>query len=119
MHEKIVGAHHPNTARTANNLGALYHGQRKFAKADPLYRWALAVWEKALGPKHPDVGVCVHNLAKLHLDQHNYTQAEPLYEGALSILERSLGTDHPYLASLLKEYVCCCARQNEKGKLEP
>jgi tetratricopeptide (TPR) repeat protein len=42
---------------TLNNLAMLYSRQGQYAKAEPLYQRALAIWEKALGPDHPVPGV--------------------------------------------------------------
>ena len=54
--EKINGPDHPDTAPSLNNLAALYRVMGDYAKAEPLYRSALA-FEKALGPEHPDTAL--------------------------------------------------------------
>ena len=38
-------------ATSLNNLALLYHFQRKYAEAEPLYERALAIDEKTLGPR--------------------------------------------------------------------
>ena len=35
-----------------NNLANLYHNQKKYGQAEPLYRRALAIREELLGPSH-------------------------------------------------------------------
>ena len=37
-----------------------------YAKAEPLYRRALAICEKALGREHPDTATSLNNLAQLY-----------------------------------------------------
>lgn len=50
-------------ARNLNNLALLYYHEGKYAKAEPLFKQALAIDEKALGPEHPDVAMMAENLA--------------------------------------------------------
>ena len=45
---------HPDVAQTLNNLAGLYHSQGQYAKAEPLYERALAIYEEALGPDHSE-----------------------------------------------------------------
>jgi len=53
-------------ATSLNNLAALYKTQGDYAKAEPLYKRALAIFEKALGPNHPDVAQSLGNMATLY-----------------------------------------------------
>jgi tetratricopeptide (TPR) repeat protein len=39
--------------------------QGQYAKAEPLFKRALAIWEKALGPEHPHVATSLENYAAL------------------------------------------------------
>ncbi len=43
----------------------LYHGQVKYAEAEPLYERALAIREEALGAEHPHVAQSLENYAAL------------------------------------------------------
>jgi tetratricopeptide (TPR) repeat protein len=52
--EQQLGALHPYTATSLNNLAALYHNQGKYELAEPLLRRALAIWEQTLGDDHPN-----------------------------------------------------------------
>jgi tetratricopeptide (TPR) repeat protein len=70
-------------ATSLNGLAALYGDQSQYAKAEPLYGRALAIWEKALGPEHPEVAASLNGLATLYGDQGQYAKAEPLYIRAL------------------------------------
>ncbi len=54
IREKALGPEHPDTAGSLNNLAVLYRAMGDYAKAEPLYRRALAIREKALGKEHPD-----------------------------------------------------------------
>jgi tetratricopeptide (TPR) repeat protein len=72
-------------ATTLNNLAGLYRTQGEYAKAEPLYKRSLAIWEKALGPDHPDVATILENLAALYRDTKRYRKAEPLEQRAARI----------------------------------
>ncbi len=62
--EQQLGAEHPDTAISLNNLAALYHEQGKYEQAEPLYQRALAI--------------DLNNLAAIYRAQGKYEQAEPL-----------------------------------------
>src|SRR5271165_3093068 len=53
IHRKVLGAEHPDTARTLNNLGDIYLVTGDYAKAASLFNQALEIMEKALGLTHP------------------------------------------------------------------
>ncbi|MGZ3458885.1 MAG: CHAT domain-containing protein, partial [Archangium sp.] len=72
-----------------------------YARAEPLFERALAIWEAALGKNHPDVARTLNNLALLYANQGNYARAEPLYERALAIYEAALDKNHPDVALTL------------------
>jgi tetratricopeptide (TPR) repeat protein len=50
----VLGAEHPDTATTLNNLALLFKSQGDYDGARPLYERALAIYEKVLGAEHPD-----------------------------------------------------------------
>ncbi len=48
-----LGAEHPSTATSLNNLAGLYESQGHYAEAEPLYLQALAIFMQSLGENHP------------------------------------------------------------------
>ena len=72
------GPEDPRLAASLNNLALLYHGQGKYAEAEPLHQRSLAIQEKTLGPEHPNVAASLSNLAELYRAQGQYAEAEPL-----------------------------------------
>ena len=86
-----LGAEHPSTAMSLNNLAGLYRNQGKYAEAEPLYERALSIRERQLGGEHPDTATSLNDLAGLYRSQGKYAEAEALYKRALSIRERQLG----------------------------
>ena len=52
--EKALGAEHPDTTRSLNNLAFLHYKEGDLAGAGRLMRRALAIREARLGAQHPD-----------------------------------------------------------------
>ncbi|RRR74024.1 MAG: tetratricopeptide repeat protein [Candidatus Viridilinea halotolerans] len=95
LSEQVLGAEHPDTAQSLNNLAWLYRVQGNYGAALPLYERALPLSEQVLGADHPQTVQVLTNLAWLYEAQGNYGAALPLYERALPLSEHVLGVDHP------------------------
>jgi tetratricopeptide (TPR) repeat protein/transcriptional regulator with XRE-family HTH domain len=119
IYERELGANHPDTARSLNNLAALYYAQGKYTEAEPLYQRALAIREQELGANHPATATSLNNLGKLYHTQGKYTEAEPLYQRALVILERELGANHPDTALSLNNLGELYQAQGKYAEAEP
>ena len=119
--EKSLGAHHPDVATSLENyyLAALYDARGRYAKAEPLYKRALAIREKDLGPNHPQLAPSLSNLALLRYKQGRYPEAEPLYRRALEIQEKSLGPDHPDVGQSLNGLAQVFHGQDRYAEAEP
>ena len=85
IREKVLGAEHPDTATSLNNLALLLQAQGDLAGARPLHERALAIREKVLGAEHPDTATSLSNLASLLQAQGDLAGARPLHERALAI----------------------------------
>ncbi|MBA2677629.1 MAG: tetratricopeptide repeat protein [Ktedonobacteraceae bacterium] len=77
-----------------NNLAELYHGQGRYAEAEPLYQRALRIREQ-LGPERPETAETLHDLAQLRQMQGNGEEARIWYVRALAVRERAFGVQHP------------------------
>ena len=53
IRETQLGADHPDTAQSLNNLANLYYAMGRYSDAEPLYLRALEIWTKSLGENHP------------------------------------------------------------------
>ena len=73
-----LGPDHASVATNLNNLASLYDTVGDYAKAEPLYKRALAIREKALGPDHPDVANILRGLAGVHRAMKRIEEAEKL-----------------------------------------
>ena len=119
IRESVLGAEHPDTAETLNNLANLYQAQGLHAKAEPLYLQVLQIREQVLGAQHPDTAHSLNNLAGLYFVQGKYADAEPLFLRALKIREQILGTQHPDTAVSLNDLAVSYAAQGKYVQAEP
>jgi tetratricopeptide (TPR) repeat protein len=75
---------------TLNNLAELYDAKGNYARAEPLYQRALAIYKQTFGPEHPDVAMTLNNLAELYREQGDYARAKALYQRALASDKKDL-----------------------------
>jgi tetratricopeptide (TPR) repeat protein len=117
--EQQLGAAHPDTATSLNNLATLHYHQGKYEEAEPLYERALQIREQQLGAAHPETASSLNNLAALYRAQGKYEEAEPLYERALQISEQQLGPEHPDTATSLNNLAELYQAQGKYEEAEP
>jgi hypothetical protein len=65
IREQQLGANHPDTARSLNDVAVLYKEQGKYIEAEPLLVRALAICENILGQNHPTTQTVRANYAFL------------------------------------------------------
>jgi tetratricopeptide (TPR) repeat protein len=65
IRERQLGAQHPDTAQSLNNLAMLYYVQGKYTEAEPLYQRAISIFERQLGTEHSNTRAVRRNYAGL------------------------------------------------------
>jgi tetratricopeptide (TPR) repeat protein len=113
-----AGPEDPRLAATLNALAVLYHTQKKYARAEPLYQQVLKLLEQTVGPDHPTLATTLNNLAVVYEAQDKYAEAAPLYQRALALMERTLGPDHPNLAATLDNYADLLHKMQREAEAE-
>jgi CHAT domain-containing protein/Tfp pilus assembly protein PilF len=108
-----------STALLMNNLAGLYQDMGRYAKAEPLYRCGLEIYEARLGKDHPYVASSLNNLADLYQAMGGYAKAEPLFRRSLEIREAKLGKDHPHVATSLNNLAQLYKAMGQYPKAEP
>ncbi len=119
IYKQHLGATHPMTASSLNNLATLYYQQGKYEKAELLLVRALAIREQLLGTEHPDTAISLNSLAALYQAQGKYEQAEPLLQRVLAINEQRLGAMHPLTAIGLNNLAAIYYTQGKYEQAEP
>jgi tetratricopeptide (TPR) repeat protein len=99
IRQKVLGAEHPDTALSLNNLGLLLKDLGDYPGARSYYERALRIRTEVLGEEHPDTAPSLNNLGLLLRAQGNLAGARPYYERALRINEQVLGEEHPDTAT--------------------
>ena len=92
---RVLGADHPATLTSRNNLAGAWQDAGDLGRAIPLFEQALADRLRVLGADHPDTLASRNNLAYAWQDAGDLGRAIPLYEQTLADRERVLGADHP------------------------
>jgi tetratricopeptide (TPR) repeat protein/tRNA A-37 threonylcarbamoyl transferase component Bud32 len=90
-----LGADHPDTLQSMNNLASAYQAAGQPDQALPLFEQVLEKRQVQLGPDHPDTLRSVNNLAWAYQDAGRRDRALPLLEQTLENRKTLLGPDHP------------------------
>jgi tetratricopeptide (TPR) repeat protein len=80
IREEALGAEHPRTAVSLNNLAVLYQSQGRYEAAEPLYERALAISEEALGKAHPQARTVAQSYITLLHEMGRAPEADALGE---------------------------------------
>ncbi|MDC0722324.1 serine/threonine-protein kinase [Nannocystis bainbridge] len=81
-----------------NNLGTVYEGDGKPARAREHYSRTLDLLERRVGPGDPLLAVVHHNLAGLHRREERLEEAREHYTQAITLFSELLGEQHPMVA---------------------
>jgi serine/threonine protein kinase/Tfp pilus assembly protein PilF len=101
---RMLGADHPSTNSSINDMGLLLQDQGKFADAEKLFREVLETRRRTLGDEHPDTLGSMTNMAGLLQDQKKFAEAEPYFREVLEKSRRALGENHPDAIGALNNF---------------
>lgn len=93
--KEILGANHPQTLVSMNNLSWILRNKGDFVESELLVRDALERKEKVLGEDHHDTLNCKYCLAVVVACQDRHEEAEKIYREHLEAVVRVLGKEHP------------------------
>ena len=94
--ERVLGADHPDTLHSRNNLALAYKDAGRLNDAIPLFEEALEARTQILGPNHPHTLTSRNNLATAYQDAGRPNDAIPLLEETLKAQTQILGPNHPH-----------------------
>ena len=94
MRKKLLGAEHPRTLLSMENLVYTYLGQEKWNEAEQLGIQVLDMRKKVLGAEHPHTLLTMGNLAYTYLGQGKWDKAEQIGAQVLDIKKKVLGAEH-------------------------
>jgi CHAT domain-containing protein/Tfp pilus assembly protein PilF len=116
---RVLGETHLFVADVLNDLGRTYVDLGEEARAEPLYRRSLAIFEARQGKDHPNTATVLNNLGVVYVETGQYARAEPLYRRSLKIREARLGKDHPLVATSLNNLAVLYWNQGQYARAEP
>jgi tetratricopeptide (TPR) repeat protein len=90
-----LGADHPDTLKSMNNLASTYMEQGRWLEAEKLNIQVMETSKTKLGPDHPGTLTSMHNLASIYTEQGRWLEAEKLNIQVMEIRKTKLGPDHP------------------------
>jgi tetratricopeptide (TPR) repeat protein len=90
-----LGADHPDTLQSMNNLAMSYSKNGQRDKALPLLEQTLQLRKARLGDDHPDTLQSMNNLALTYNENGQTAKAMPLLEETFQLRKSKLGADHP------------------------
>ena len=93
--ERVLGADHPDTLHSRNNLALAYRAAGRLNDAIPLHEETLTALARILGPNHPNALTSRNNLAFTYRAAGRVNDAIPLFEETLEARTRILGPNHP------------------------
>ncbi|WP_345472821.1 FxSxx-COOH system tetratricopeptide repeat protein [Actinoallomurus oryzae] len=94
-YQRVLGADHPSTLASGNNLASAYRAAGDLGRAMPLCVQTLADRVRVLGADHPDTLSSRSNLADAYRAAGDVGRALFLHEQTLADRVRVLGADHP------------------------
>jgi tetratricopeptide (TPR) repeat protein/DNA-binding XRE family transcriptional regulator len=104
IRERLLGADHPDVAKSLSGLANVYREQGKYEQAEPLYQQALAIQERSLGLQHPDTAESLHDFATLSYAQGKREEALSFYQRAYATRKAALGAHHSQTIETRERY---------------
>ena len=92
---RLLGADHPDTLRSRNNLAIAYRAAGRLNDAIPLHEETLTALTQILGRNHTNALTSRNNLAFTYRAAGRLNDAIPLFEETLKARTQILGPAHP------------------------
>jgi CHAT domain-containing protein/Tfp pilus assembly protein PilF len=123
-----LGPEHSDVALSLNGLGLIYEAKGDYARAEPLYQRALAIYSKLSNTAQlqdtrnaatGNVATTLNNLAELYKNRGEFARAEPLYQRALEIWVKLRGNEHSSVANTLNNLADMYRAKGDYARAEP
>ncbi len=92
---EVLGAKHPDTLISLNNLASIYQALGRLKEALPLFETGHRLKTEVLGAKHPDTLTSLNNLANIYQSLGRLKEALALFETGHRLKTEVLGAKHP------------------------
>ncbi|KAH6718620.1 hypothetical protein BKA61DRAFT_641030, partial [Leptodontidium sp. MPI-SDFR-AT-0119] len=95
IEKRELGADHPDTLTSINNLALTFRNQGRWEKAEELQLQVIETCKTKLGADHLDTLTNMANLAITFREQGRWEEAEELQLEVMETRKTKLGPDHP------------------------
>jgi serine/threonine protein kinase len=113
LRRRLLGATHPDTMSSMQELGLVYIRRGKTGPAEALLTSVLAGQRRLLGDDHADTLATMSSLANVMSAQGRYAESETLFLKILQSKRRALGAEHPDTLTLMHDLVSEYANQGK------
>jgi tetratricopeptide (TPR) repeat protein len=93
--QRVLGAKHPHTLSSINNLALTYSNQGRWKEAEKLEVQVIETRKRVQGAEHPDTLLSINNLASTYSNQGRWKEAEELEVQVMESRKRVQGAEHP------------------------
>ena len=116
--ERVLGADHPDTLHSRNDLALAYQEAGRPNDAIPLLEETLTAPTQILGPNHPHTLTSRNNLAAAYYAAGRLNDAIPLFEETLTAQTQLLGPGHPDTLRSRNNLAVACAAAGKPFRSE-
>jgi tetratricopeptide (TPR) repeat protein len=118
IREKVLGAEHPETAKTLSDLSLLFFYEKNPAAAEEFARRALPLEEKAFGAESLEVSTTLNRLGISERDSGKFKDAEVNLKRALAIREERHAPES-WIVISLENLACAYTLQGQDAQAAP
>ena len=119
INQDLHGPSSRESAWSLMRLGAIYHAELTFDKAEPVTRRAVELFQSLAGPESLEYAIATANLAVILADQGQPARAEPILRRALFLIRKHAPENDPVIACVEANLGLVYLRQGEPRKAEP
>lgn len=112
----VYGAKHQVLATALSNLASVYVARKDYARAEPLYRQAVAIYTEALSPVHVNTAIGRIKLGRTLLREGRFADAERESRAGYEILVKEADPAVSYLRAARRDLVAAYDSMGTPGK---
>jgi tetratricopeptide (TPR) repeat protein len=118
IREQVLGAEHPETAKSLSDLSLLYFYEKNPTAAEEFARRALPLEEKAFGVESLEVSTTLNRLGISERDLGKFKEAEANLKRALAIREQKHAPES-WIVISLENLACAYTLQGQDAQAAP
>jgi len=118
IYRSVYGDKHYLIGIATSNLASVYVLRHQYARAEPLYRQAIAMFSETQSPQHLNTGIGRIKLGRALVGQKRYAEAETELLAGYDILTRQTSPSVSWLRMAREDLVKLYTASNQTEKAE-